>query len=199
MTLPVAEKTYSFEEYLALEKRSTEKLEFRNGKIVPMSGGTTDHNEIAANIIAALKFQIKKLEKRYHLYTSDMKIQIEDLDFFVYPDTVVVAEKPLFFKDRKDIITNPLLIVEVLSPSTAIYDRGLKFDFYRHIPSFREYVLVQQDRPYVSVFYREEENLWRTTDVGGKGKEVELQSIGCTLSLDDMYDNIDFAGEGDQA
>jgi Uma2 family endonuclease len=193
MTIPIAEKTYSFEEYLELEKRSTEKLEFRNGKIVPMSGGTTDHNEIAANIIAAIKFQIKKLEKRYHLYTSDMKIQIKDLDFFVYPDTVVVAEKPLFYKDRKDIITNPLLIVEVLSPSTATYDRGVKFDFYRHIPSFREYMLVQQDRPYVSVFYREEENLWRTTDVGGKGKEVELQSIGCALSLDDIYDNIDFS------
>ncbi len=114
------EKVYSVDEYFALDEQSEEKLEYYNGKIKVMSGGTAKHNEIAARIIAILVNSLEQSEIRYRVYTSDTKIQIPSYSTFVYPDAVVVSLEPEFYEGRKDIITNPLLVVEVLSPSKTM-------------------------------------------------------------------------------
>lgn len=188
-----SQKIYTEEEYLAMEARSQEKHEYYNGKIIKMSGGSPVHNEIAVNITTALKIALKKAPKKYRVYNSDMKIQIPDENLFVYPDAVVVCEKPILYKHYKTVITNPLLIVEVLSKSTEEYDRGVKFDYYRTLPSFQEYVLLSQSKPRASVYHRESVDTWRIINVVEGA--IHLQSIGCDISLEDIYEDIIFDAE----
>ena len=186
------EKLYTIEEYLAFEKKAHTKHEYHNGKIVTMTGGTANHNEIALKVAAALLYLLEDKKKEYKVYNSDMKIQIPVYNHFVYPDAVVVCEQPEFYKGRKDVITNPLLVVEVLSPSTEEYDQHLKFEKYRKVPSFREYLLVRQDAPFATAYYREEENLWRTTDVEGLESSIFIKSVECGLSLAKIYKGVQF-------
>jgi Uma2 family endonuclease len=192
MTVLSQNKNFSLDEYFAIEAESLEKLEYYNGKIYPMPGGTTNHNEICANVIIAIGNAIKKLPKKYRLYTSDMKIQIEKENKFVYPDAVVICEEPEYYKDRKDIIVNPILIVEVLSPETEENDRNGKFDSYRHLPTFQEYVLVSQNRIEAATFLREAKDLWRTSDFENIKDTIPLKSIGIEILMEDIFDGIEF-------
>ncbi|MCO6478388.1 MAG: Uma2 family endonuclease [Phaeodactylibacter sp.] len=107
------------------------------------------------------------------------------------PDAVVVCEKPILYPGRKDIITNPLLIVEVLSPGTEAYDRNDKFLEYRTIPSFREYVCLRQDAVEGVAFYREEESLWRESNASGFEGVLPLRSLGAALRLHDVYEGVE--------
>ena len=184
------QKTYTEEEYLAMEERSQEKHEYYNGKINTMPGGTLNHNLIAANIMLAIKLALRQINKKCLVLGSDMKIHITEESLFVYPDAVVICEQPIFYKNRKDVIVNPLLIVEVLSNSTKAYDRGVKFDHYRTLPSFQEYVLLSQDNPRASVYHRESVDTWRIINI--KEGFITLQSIGCQINLDDIYEDIIF-------
>lgn len=122
---------------------------------------------------------------------SNIKIQIDAFNHFVYPDAVVVCEKIQHYKNRKDVIVNPLLIVEVLSQSTKKYDRGEKFTEYRTLPSFKEYVLVEQTFPSVTTFYREAEDLWRTTDYRSIEDSIPLHSLNVAIAMKDMYEGAD--------
>lgn len=190
-----AEKTrlYTHEEYLKMEERASEKHQFFNGKIIPMAGGTVNHNEISANTITALTNIARAIRNpKFRVYTSDMKIRIPRRNTVVYPDALVIAEKPEFFEDRRDIITNPLLIVEVVSPSSEVVDRGAKFYDYRTLPSFREYLLVYQDEPLVAHAVRQGDDLWKMTDVRGLEAVLELATLGCSLRLSDIYYDIEF-------
>lgn len=183
-------KRYTVEEYFELEKQSKEKLEFYNGKIEPMSGGTDIHNEIALKIGAALLYLLE--DEGYKVYNSDMKIYIPSVGTFVYPDAVVVCRQPEFYQGRRDIITNPLLIVEVLSPSTQGHDRGPKFFDYRSIPTFKEYLLVGQDRPHIVSFYREQEHTWAEREAEGLEVSLLLKSVGCELPLGKVFKGVNF-------
>ena len=185
------EKRYTVQEYLTREEASTIKHEFYNGEIIPMSGASFIHNTIAVNIMTALKTVLKTKERKYYVANSDTKIQIESLNHFVYPDAVVVSGKPIYYQQRADIITNPLLIVEVLSSSTEKHDRSLKFDEYCTLPSFQQYVLIAQQQPYVSTFYKESEDLWRRTNVQGADQSIYLASLDITLALTDIYDGVE--------
>lgn len=191
------EKLYTLAEYFALSERSEEKLEFHNGKIITMSGGTTNHGGIAARIIAMLVLMIDDEDKPFMVYTSDVKIQIPDYGKFVYPDASVVSQQPEYYKNRRDTIVNPLLVVEVLSPSTEKYDPvstagTSKFMAYRTIPSLREYVLVDQDQPRVTTFFRNESQHWEDADAIGLEDNVRLRSIDCEVPLARIYKNINF-------
>ena len=192
MTVPVPNRVFSISDYLAFEEQSERKHEFLDGRIVPMPGATGIHNLITVNITTALKIALRKLERKYLVMGSDMKIQIEAFNHFRYPDAVVVCEKLEYYRDRKDVIVNPLLIVEVLSEGTEKQDLGVKFDEYKTIPSFQEYLLVSQKRPYVSVYQREEQDLWRIKTILDPQAEIQLRSIGCTLSVTDIYEDISF-------
>jgi Uma2 family endonuclease len=127
----------SMEAYLVAEEKSLGKHEFHAGIVTKMSGATYNHNLLAGKIITLLNNYIEENDLNFEVTTSDMKIRLETHDKAVYPDAVVVCDKPEFFQGRKDMITNPLLIVEILSKSTGKYDRGTKFDEYRTIPSFK--------------------------------------------------------------
>lgn len=190
MTAAAREKIYTEEDYLVLEASAQEKHEYYDGKIITMPGGTLNHNLIAANVLLAIKLALRQLNKKCLVLGSDMKIRIAEENLFVYPDAVVICDQPVFYKDRKDVITNPLLIVEVLSKSTEEYDRGVKFDYYRTLPSFQEYVLLSQNKPRASVYHRESVDTWRIINVIEGA--IHLQSIGCDILLEDIYEDIIF-------
>lgn len=186
-------KVYTFEEYLHREEKAVEKHEFYNGKIIKMPGGTDIHSEIAANVITALKIVIRPLPRKFRVYDSNLKIRIEPTNIGVYPDALVVCEEPQFWQNRRDVIVNPLLIVEVLSPSTQAYDRLGKFELYKLLPSFQEYVLVNTDKLSVETRFQEEPNLWRIKMETDIENSVKLRSLGVAISMLDIYENIVFA------
>ena len=183
------EKLYSFEEYLDLEEKSEVKHEFHNGKLIPMAGGTFNHNTISVNFGAALFNCFSKGGKDYSAASSDQKVYVPAINKGVYPDVTVCSGEPEFYPGKKTVITNPLLIVEVLSEETEHYDRTDKFDNYCSIPSFREYVLVAQDKPFVEVFYLHdpETGLWKISRASGLDASITLRSVDCVLSLRDIF------------
>ena len=183
-------KVYTVDEYFEIDQQSEEKLEYHNGKIIAMSGGTTTHSKIAAKIITALSNQLD--DQPFEIYTSDVKVQIPEYGKFVYADVSVVSGLPVHYQGRRDTIVNPLLVVEVLSPSTEKHDRSGKFMMYRTLPSLREYVLIEQNRPYVTTFFRNEAQHWEDTDVSDLNQSVHLRSVGEEIPLARIYKNIDF-------
>ena len=185
-------KVYTFDEYLHREEKSVEKHEFYNGKIIRMPGGTDKHCEISMNIGAAIKFAIRPLPTKFRVYNSDLKIRIDSLDSGVYPDALVICKEPEYWQDRQDVIVNPLVIVEVLSPSTQAYDRLGKFELYKELPSFQEYVLVNANKYAVETRFQEEPNLWRIRHETNIDNSVTLNALGVSISMADIYENIVF-------
>jgi Uma2 family endonuclease len=186
------DRIYSTEEYLLLEDQSPEKHDFRNGKVYKMPGAKPSHNLIAANLITQLNNALENAPKEYLVLTSDSKIHIPRFNSFVYPDAVVVCEQIELYPGSTTVITNPLLIVEVLSPSTEDYDRQSKFYDYKHIPSFKEYVLVEQTMPYVVASFKAAEHTWQDTEADGLEAAIYLKSIDCTLALNKIYKSVKF-------
>jgi len=185
------ETTYSIEEYFELEAQSIEKLECYDGKITKMPGASYVHNRIPTNVLTALNVAL--MSTKFEVNNSDTKIHIPAIESFVYPDAVVICEKPLFYQNRVDTILNPLLVVEVLSPSTEDYDRGEKFYLYRSLASFKEYVVIHQNHTLVSAFFRLNEKDWRTEDVSNLSETIHLQSVDVKLKLSDIYRGIEMA------
>ena len=148
---PKEYRHYTFEEYLLLEEKAPYKSEYEKGRILAMSGGTLDHSTISQNTGTAISNALRKKGKTCRVNNSDLKIRIEEYDKAVYPDVSALCGEASHFNDRKDIITNPLLIVEILSKLTRDYDRGTKFKQYRSLPSFKEYVLNEQEIAKVEV------------------------------------------------
>ncbi|MBC7888741.1 MAG: Uma2 family endonuclease [Ferruginibacter sp.] len=186
------EKNYTIEEYLAMEEVAVEKHEFYNGKIIKMAGAKPNHNIIAANIIAELIFGTQNKSKEYFVLTGDSKIYNSRLNSFLYPDAVVICEAIELYPGSSTVITNPLLIVEVLSPSTEEHDRTGKFYDYKLIPSFKEYVLVWQTIPSVTTSYKIGERTWQDTEADGIDTTIYLQSIDCSIDLRKIYRGIKF-------
>jgi Uma2 family endonuclease len=186
-----ASQIFTIEEYLELEAHSLSKHEYHNGKIIEMAGGTTTHNELSGKLITQLNIAIDAKDAVFKVYSSDMKIWVEVINRFLYPDAVAVALKPEYYNNRRDIITNPLLIVEVTSSSTQGYDTNSKFSYYRSIPSFSEYLLVSQEQHHVSRFFREAPDLWRTSDYYNLEDMIPLQSMGLEIPMMGIYKGVD--------
>ncbi|MBI5917198.1 MAG: Uma2 family endonuclease [Bacteroidetes bacterium] len=192
LQLTKKERFVTLREYVLWEAKREEKYEYNNGKIVKMPFAKGPHNEITANIISALKIAIKGLPKKYRIFSGDQKIYIPPINHGVYPDALVVCEKPEYWDDSELLLINPLLIVEVLSKSTQKFDREGKFDLYKNLASFQEYMLVRQDACEVETRYREEPGLWRETVYTDMACDIFLKSIGCSIALTDIYENIEF-------
>jgi Uma2 family endonuclease len=186
------EKKFTIEEYLAMEDKAIEKHEFFNGKIIKMAGAKPAHNLIAANILSELNLATQNKTKEYFVLTGDSKIYSPRFNSFLYPDAVVVCEQIEMYPGSSTVITNPLLIVEVLSPSTEEYDRTGKFYAYKRIASFKEYVLVWQTEPSVTASFKIGENAWQDTEAEGLDTSIYLQSIDCTIDLKKIYRGIKF-------
>ncbi len=191
MTTDVLEQqqTYSAEDYLAMEEAALEKHEYRNGKIITMPGGTATHNIIAVNITTALKIALKETSCR--VFNADMRLWIADANRFTYPDAMVVCGALEFGLGRQDLITNPTLIVEVLSESTKSDDRGEKFDDYRTLKSFQEYVLVHQKEKRVEKYHKLEAERWMLEIYTDPKREMALRSLNASLILNDCYDGVE--------
>lgn len=181
----------SIEKYLEKESHSTEKHEYYSGKIKKMPGSSFNHNQITVQIASAILNELETKQKPFRVLSSDQKVYIPKLNQVLYPDALVVYQKPEFWNGRKDVLLNPILIVEVLSPTTEKYDRHDKFMSYKNIPSFMEYVMVRQDTAEVETWYREESHLWRETSISDSG-EIKLSSIGISISMDKIYRSIEF-------
>ncbi|MCA2682855.1 MULTISPECIES: Uma2 family endonuclease [unclassified Microcystis] len=190
MTIATDKITYSFAEYLQLEETAAYKNEYQDGEIVPMTGGTTDHNKIALNFAAYLKFALKG--QKYNIFIGDLKLWIAQYRQATYPDVMLIEGEPIYYETGKTTVTNPRLIVEVLSKSTQNYDQGDKFLYYRSLPEFQEYILISQSRPYVMQYNKTEENKWLLTEYEGENASLSLTSINFALSFQEIYEGVTF-------
>ena len=178
------------EEYLAFERKATTKHEYLNGQIVAMSGASFAHNFLTMNTANQLYNQL--IGGECQVATSDMRVKVTQIDSYFYPDVVVVCGEPRAEDDTFDTLLNPTVVVEVLSPSTEVYDKGEKFEHYQQIASLKEYVLISQDKIRVE-HYRRQETEWLQTEFQGLEDVLYLLSIGCELRLQDIYRRVEVA------
>ena len=187
------QRHYSPEEYLELEVNSEERHEYIDGQIISMTGGTPNHNQIAGNFYAALNFALKR--QPYRVFVTDLRLWISKKQIYTYPDIMVVNSPLEFVEGRKDTVTNPLMIAEVLSKSTKAYDRDEKFAAYRTIPSFGEYILIDQYRMHVEQYCKTDNNKWIFSEYEDGDVMLSLASVSFEIVLADIYDNVDFDAE----
>jgi Uma2 family endonuclease len=185
MAAPLHRTEYSLAEYLTLENASNVKHEYLAGQIYAMAGGTPDHAALATTAAAVLFSQLRS--GRCRAFDSDLRVRVRATGLSTYPDvTVVCGPRELDTEDTK-AVTNPTLLLEVLSASTESYDRGDKFDHYRQLPTLREYVLVSQTERRVEVFTRTADAEW-TSRAYGAGERVSLASIDAAIDVDELYE-----------
>jgi len=184
-------RRYTLEQYLEKEKKSIYKHEFIDGQIIKMPYAKGPHNIIAANMMAQLINKTEDLEKNYTVFASDQKVYFPSLDEGVYADALAVCEEPLYWDDNQLLLINPIVVVEVLSKITQKYDRTGKFDKYKTLESFKEYVMIRQDECYAEVWYRESPGRWQETIVTDIIGELPLQSVGISISMERIYKNVE--------
>lgn len=176
---------YSSEEYLEMEESAEYRSEYYDGEIFAMSGGTYKHSAICSNLNRRIGDALDR--RNCMVFDSNLKLAIPKINAFFYPDLMVVCGRIEFAENRKDTIRNPILIAEVLSPSTESFDRGDKFGFYRTLPSLKEYILISQDEPVVEVYFRQDEKKWSYSVAEGLEQSIVLQSIEYEIMLKDVY------------
>jgi Uma2 family endonuclease len=177
------------EEYLALERKSELKNEYLKGEVFAMTGASLRHNLITVNIVTELRQQLKQTDCK--VLVSDMRVRAPGATLYTYPDVVAVCGEPQLEDEQLDTLLNPCLIIEVLSKSTAAYDREIKFGYYRTIESLTEYLLVAQDEYHVAQHTKQTDGRWLLADIRGAEGRVELPSVGCVLSLADIYEKVE--------
>ncbi|AFZ14972.1 protein of unknown function DUF820 [Crinalium epipsammum PCC 9333] len=183
-------KTTTPEQYLEIETLAEYKSEYYDGEVVPMAGGSPNHNRIALNFSGALNFALKG--QKYDVFMTDMRLWIPRQRIYTYPDVMVVAGNLEFAEGRKDTITNPLLIVEVLSKSTKNFDLGEKFEFYRTIPTFQEYILIDQTKIHVEQFAKTTDNKWLLSEYEDENATLALTNLQFEIPLVDIYSRVEF-------
>lgn len=188
--LPRSRHAPTPEEYLAIERRAEVRNEYFEGETFAMAGGSQRHNLIVANLLRVLGNQLEERDR--YVYPSDMRIKIERLGKYTYPDVSVACGENLFEDEHRDVLLNPVVVVEVLSKSTEAYDRGRKFEHYQAIESLTEYLLVAQDSCRVEQYVRREANRWTYSEFHAPGDVVRLETIGCALELASVYQKVDF-------
>ncbi|MGH8475687.1 MAG: Uma2 family endonuclease [Methylococcales bacterium] len=180
-----AKARLTVEEYLAIERQAPCKSEYFEGEMFAMAGASRRHNLIALNIGAELRTQLR--QGPCEVYTSEMRVKISHTGLYTYPDVVVVCEEPVFEDADVDSLLNPLVLVEVLSPSTADHDRGGKFEHYRTLPSLQAYLLVDQEQCHVVHYMRQQDNTWLLAETYAMEDGIHLPSIRCDLLLSEFY------------
>jgi Uma2 family endonuclease len=208
MALAPTRQPYRFtvEEYLAFERASDERHEYLDGVIYAMAGSASpqamageseDHGTICVNLVTSLATRLRGSPCR--VFTKDLKVRCGPYrphtreGLYAYPDLVVVCGSSQYHDQAQDVLVNPTLIVEVLSPSTEAFDRGEKFRRYRAwLPTLTDYVLVAQDRPVIDHYHREDDALWTLRTLEGLEARLHLETIGCTVPMADVYERIVF-------
>jgi len=187
--IATTERRYSLDEYHAIAETSEEKCEYHNGEIIAMTGGTLNHSLVIGNIFFFLRLLLR--DTQFVAINSELRLWIPEYHCGVYPDAMIFDGRPQLNGDRKDEVLNPLLIVEVLSPSTEEYDRTNKFRMYRSIPNFCEYLLVRQNEPLVERYSKQAQG-WLFSDFDNLEQSILLDSVNIELSMSEIYRDIIF-------
>lgn len=183
------QRHYSLDEYRAIADTSEEKCEYHDGEIIAMTGGTVKHSRLSRNILSLLDTKLQNTN--FEAINNDLRLWIPDYRRGVYPDAMVFDGALQFNGDREDEVLNPVLIVEVLSPSTEEYDRTDKFRMYRSIPSFCEYLLIRQNKIFVE-HYSKQAQVWTYSDFDGLDQSIVLQSLNIELAIAEIYRGVEF-------
>jgi len=192
MTSPAHRICYSLEDYLILEESSNVKHEYLGGQIYAMAGGTPEHAALAAATIGLLFGQLRSGPCRAH--DSDLRVRVEATSLSTYPDITIICGRSQRSEKDEQAVTNPAAIIEVLSRSTESYDRGDKFEHYKHLPSLRQYVLVSYRERLVEVWTRNADETWSVAKAR-EGEHAEITAIGARLDVDELYDAAAEPGE----
>jgi len=179
------------EEYLALEEAAKEKHEYRQGKVFEMNSVSLNHNRIGLDLGTTVNMALKN--NHYEVYTNSMRLWIKAQNVFTYSDLIIVCGKSEFYEGRDDTLTNPLVICEILSDSTKGFDWAEKFEFYRSIPAFQEYILIDQRRIHVEQKYMETRNKWILLEYNQITDVIKLAKIDIEISLREIYRRVEFA------
>lgn len=191
MALAKTYPIFSVEDYLDFERFQTERHEFLDGSVYAMAGESPNHSTICFNLNGIVHAQLRG--KKCRGFSPNMKIATNEKGLYSYPDLAVVCGQPAFYDNKKDVITNPTVIVEVLSPSTEHYDRGEKFLRYTNqIETLQNYVLISQDKPFIEMFSRQQNGGWEKIEVEGFESVLKIDSIECEISLNELYDLVEF-------
>lgn len=188
---PLKKQIYTLEEYLELDHRSEEKIEFWDGNIFTLAGASINHNRIQRNAIFALQSKLRG--RRCEVFPSDTRIKVPAYLPYRYPDlSALCGEAKIETLGSQEMLVNPQLIVEILSDSTEVFDRGYKFTYYKSIESFTEYVLIAQDRAHVSQFVKQSDNSWLNHEFNLTEEKFYLASLDCELELSELYQEVVF-------
>lgn len=190
MQTAAAKTRYTQEEYLALEQQAEFKSEYHNGEIIPMTGASFNHNRIITRLCAYLLQALQ--DKNYKPFSSDVRLWIAKYQKFTYPDLMVIQGQPQPYQDRTDTLTNPKLIIEVLSKSTQDYDQGDKFKYYRSIPDLQEYLLINQYELDVQLYTKTDSDFWMFRAYETAADTISLTSIDIELTVANVYEGITF-------
>jgi Uma2 family endonuclease len=188
MVAQLTKTNYSPAEYLDLEDKSEIRHEFINGEIIAMAGGTTNHNEIITNLCVFLKPILR--QKKGKIYTENVRVFISEYNIFTYPDVMIMAEEPIYYSKSKTTVTNPIIIIKVLSESTKDYDLGRKFGYYRSLESLQEYVLIEPEDLNIMIYRRNNQKKWSLEILNLATEVLELQSMGVEILLSNIYEGV---------
>ncbi|MGI9036044.1 MAG: Uma2 family endonuclease [Pyrinomonadaceae bacterium] len=192
MALAKTHPVFSVADYLNFERVQTERHEFLDGSVYAMAGESPNHSTICFNLAGIIHNQLRG--KRCRGFSPNMKIATNEKGLYSYPDLAVVCGQPTFYDAKRDVITNPTVIFEVLSPSTENYDRGEKF--LRHtnqIESLEDYILISQDQPLIEHYSKQENGGWGKTEIEGLETVLKIDSIECEIYLGELYDLVEFS------
>jgi Uma2 family endonuclease len=187
-TLP--KRFFTPEEYLEIERKAEYKSEYYNGEMFARAGARQQHNLIVWNLSREFGAQLRN--RPCEAYVADMRVRVSSTGLYTYPDLVVVCAEPQFLDESRDTLLNPNLIVEVLSPTTEAYDRGLKFDHYRSLATVSQYLMVSSDRVHADLYTRQADGKWVLTAADGIEGAVDLASVECRFSLASLYEKVTF-------
>ncbi|KAB8319635.1 Uma2 family endonuclease [Tolypothrix campylonemoides VB511288] len=190
MVVQIPPRLHSIEEYFALEETADYRSEYRDGEIVPMTGGSINHNQIVVNLIIALTLALT--EQDYHVYANDLRLWIPRYHQYTYPDVLIIKGEPVFESGRTDTVLNPNIIFEVLSKSTSSRDKGDKFTYYRSIPQFQEYVLIDQYQIHIEQFTKTPEGNWLFSESDAEDGVLTLVSANCQILYRQIYEGVNF-------
>jgi Uma2 family endonuclease len=193
MVVQTPPRQYSIEEYLAHEETAEYRSEYRDGEIVPMTGGSINHNQIIVNLIIALTIALR--EQNYRVYTSDLRLWIPRYREYTYPDILIIKDEAVFQEGRTDTVLNPSIIFEVLSKSTSSRDRGDKFTYYRSIPELQEYILIDQYQIHIEQFSKTAEGNWLLKESDDQEGILTLVSTNSQISHRQIYEGVEFDKE----
>lgn len=188
--LATIEKVYTDDEYLTFERQALEKHELIDGEIVAMAGATREHVVICTNVLAGIHARVRG--RNCETYGMDMRVRMKK-GRYGYPDVVVVCGEPQFADDEFDVLLNPVLVVEVLSISTRFRDKTEKLETYQKMESIREVLLIEQDVLRIEHYIKQTPMQWLVKIYEGRGGTIDLESVNCSLPVDEIYDRIDFS------